>query len=394
MRVAHITATFPPHWTGTGLVCYHNARELARRGHDIHVYTVALPGFPAEETLYGFQVHRLKPLFQIGNAPLLPSLLQLKGFDLIHLHYPFIFGAELIWMVSKIRHIPYVLTYHNDLLGSGLRRRLFEAYFALSAPRVFRGAGKLAAVSLDHAAACKAAPLFRRRWPDVVEISNGVDPEVFRPGLDGGSVRFKLGIPAGAKVITFVGALDRAHPFKGVGYLLRAFARLDDPEAVLLIIGGGDLEPVYKQLASRLGQAERTFFAGVVAHADLPPYYAAADLVILPSFPPESFGMVLVEAMACGRPVIAHNIPGVRSVVSDGQDGFLATPGCLQDLLAKVICLLENASLRTQMGTCGRAKVEAKYAWPKIAAGLEKLYQGILCPDPSRQVFAEARDAL
>lgn len=378
MRIAHVTATFPPYYAGTGLVCYHNALELARRGHQVTVFTAGAPPV-AYQPPPQFEVHRLPALFQLGNAPLLPGLLKLDDFDLIHLHYPFIFGAELIWMVSKIRHIPYVLTYHNDLLGSGLRRWLFEAYFALSAPLVFQGAGKLAAVSMDHAAACKATPLFRRRWPHVVELPNGVNAKIFRPGLDGGSIRRKLGIPAGTKVIAFVGALDRAHPFKGVDYLLQAFSRLGDPDAVLLIIGDGNLRPAYMRLAAELGLAGRTFFAGTVAHTDLPPYYAAADVIVLPSFPPESFGMVLVEAMACGRPVIAHDIPGVRTLIDDGVDGYLIQPGDADALLRQFVQILSMPSYaRLAMGSAGRRKIELKYTWELAGQRLEYIYQQVI----------------
>ena len=261
MRIAHVTATFPPYYAGTGMVCHHNALELARRGHQVTVFTAKAPPV-AFQPPSQFEVRRLPSIFRLGNAPLLPGLLRLDGFDLIHLHYPFIFGAELIWVVSKIRHIPYVLTYHNDLLGGGLRKWLFEAYFALSAPLVFQGTGKLAVVSMDHAAACKATPLFLQRWPDVVELPNGVDVEIFRPGLDGALVKRKLGIPAGAKVIAFVGALDRAHPFKGVDYLLQAFSWLSDPDAVLLIVGDGDLKSAYMRLARGPGRTRLFCWGG------------------------------------------------------------------------------------------------------------------------------------
>lgn len=378
MHIAHVTATFPPYYAGTGMVCYHNAIELARRGHQVTVFTSGDPPV-AYQSPPQIEVRRLYSLFRLGNAPLLPGLLKLDGFDLIHLHYPFIFGAELIWMVSKVRHIPYVLTYHNDLLGGGLRKWLFETYFALSAPLVFQGAGKLGAVSMDHAAACKATPLFRSRWPDVVELPNGVDVEIFRPDLDGGMVKRKLGIPAGSKVIAFVGALDRAHPFKGVDYLLRVFSGMCDSDAVLLIVGDGKLKHAYIRLAAELGLAGRTFFAGLVAHTDLPLYYAAADVVVLPSSPPESFGMVLIEAMACGRPVIAHDIPGVRMLIDDGVDGYLIQPGdaeALQRQLAQILSMPHYDLLA--MGFAGRRKVELKYTWEVAGQRLECIYQQVI----------------
>jgi glycosyltransferase involved in cell wall biosynthesis len=377
MRIAHVTATFPPYYSGTGMVCYHNALGLARLGHQVTVFTANHPPgdytYPREIT-----VRRLSVLFRVGNAPFLPKLLGLGRFDIVHLHHPFIFGAEMIWAVSKAWGIPYIIAHHNDLIGDGLRRYLFDVYSMVSTRLVFGSARKFAVVSFDHAASCRLAPLFRKRWGDVAEVPNGVDVDLFRPGLDGLSVRRHYGIPDDARVILFVGALDRAHHFKGVAHLLRALSRMEDHQAVLMLIGGGDLKDQFIALSGRLGVAKRSLFVGAMSHKQLSRYYAAADVVVLPSFPPESFGVVLIEAMACGKPVIASNLPGVRSVVSDGEDGLLVRPGDVEDLAEKIQMLLDDPQRRREMGERGRDKVEEKYAWPKIIPRLVRVYEEVL----------------
>ena len=374
MRIAHVSATFPPYQGGTGNVCFYNARELAQRGHEVHIYTAAYQGAPALEVREGFTIHRLPALFRFGNAPFLPGLLSIRDFDIIHLHHPFIFGAELIWLVSRMRRIPYVLTHHNDLIGDGMRRYLFDGYSAVSTRIIFDGADKFAVVSKDHAAHCRLAPLFRKRWGDVVEVPNGVDVELFHPGVDGSVVRQQYNIPEDSAVILFVGALDRAHHFKAVDYLIKTFTLIPNKRILLLIVGDGDLRQQFKQLAALSGVADRVIFTGTVPNEELPPYYAAADIFVLPSFPPESFGIVLIEAMACGMPVIAHDIPGVRSVVTDGEDGFLVQPGSSDALTDKIYLLLDNPFLRNEMGKQGQEEVEAKYGWPKIVLKLSALY--------------------
>lgn len=380
MRIAHVTATFPPYYAGTGTVCYHNALGLARLGHDVTVFTAQYPhGEYADSE--EFTVCRLPALFRIGNAPFLPGLLGLKGFDIIHLHHPFIFGAEMVWAVSKARAMPYVLTHHNDLIGDGIRRHLFDAYSAVSAPLVFGGARGFAVVSLDHAAFCRLTPLFQKRWDHVVEVPNGVDIDLFHPSLDGSLVRRRHGISENARLVLFVGALDRAHYFKGADYLLHAFSKIEDDDTVLVIVGDGDLKEQLMALTGELGMAHQVCFAGAVPHSQLGPYYAAADIVILPSFPPESFGVVLIEAMACGKPVIAHDIPGVRSVVRDGVDGLLARPNEAHDLLTKVQVLLDDPFRRRQMGEQGRANAESKYAWPKVVSRLVQVYESAMATD-------------
>ena len=379
MKIAHVTATFPPYHGGTGTVCYHNALGLAQLGHEVTVFTARQAGDEGHHSdPPGVTVRRLPTLFRLGNAPFLPGLLGLKRFDVIHLHHPFIFGAEMVWAASRLRGIPYVLTHHNDLIGDGVRRYLFSAYSALSVRLVLRGASKFAVVSKDHAAHCRLSALFRARWEDVVEIPNGVDTDLFRADLDGTPVRRRHGIPEEARVILFVGALDQAHHYRRVDLLLQAMASLAGKDIYLLVAGDGDRRRHYEAVAARLGLMERVYFLGSIDHSALPQVYGAADVVVLPSQLQESYGLVLIEAMACGKPVVASDLPGVRSVVSDGRDGLLVRPGDVDDLVAKIDWLLEDISCQREMGARGREKAEQRYSWPQVVAQLEAVYNEIL----------------
>jgi glycosyltransferase involved in cell wall biosynthesis len=376
MRIAHVTATFPPYASGTGNVCFYNARELARRGHDVTVFTAAVAGAPARETRDGFEVRRLRPLVRVGNAPLLPQLVTvLRGFDLIHLHYPFISGAELVRLASLVHGVPFVMTLHNDLIGDGARAPLFTAYQKASAWLTVRHAACLCAVSMDHYRSSRLRASVGNVRLKAVEIPNGVDTDRFTPTGESG-VRDRYHIPEDAGLALFVAALDRAHHYKGLDRLLQAMASLDE-DAWLLVVGEGELRARYEEQARTLGVAHRTVFAGAVPHDRLPPFFRDADVGVLPSCAPESFGMVLIEAMACGIPVIASESPGVRSVVSDGADGLLAQPGDVAGLAAALRSLLADPALRRAMGQRGRAKVEAKYAWERIGVQLDWLYADI-----------------
>jgi len=381
MRIAHVTATFPPHYTGTGIVCYYNALGLARLGHEVVIFTADYPlgdhTDPEEIT-----VHRLPAVFRIGNAPLLLGLLELKGFDIIHLHHPFIFGAELIWAVSQARKIPYVITHHNDLIGYGLRRHLFNAYSVLSPWLVLGGARKLAVVSQDHATFSHLAPIFRERWNDLVEIPNCVDTDLFQPKLNGTGMRQRYGISDDDLVVLFVGPLDQAHHYRRVDLLLEAVRMVQEPDLHVFVAGDGDRAAWYRSLTEELGIDSQVHFLGKVPHQDLPKVYAAVDIVVLPSQLQESFGLVLIEAMACGKPVIASDLPGVRSVVSDGEDGLLVRPGDVNDLVEKMQILLGDAHHRHEMGTRGRKKVEEKYVWSKITPRLVQIYKDVLADEP------------
>jgi glycosyltransferase involved in cell wall biosynthesis len=378
MHIAHVTATFPPHHTGTGVVCYYNAIGLAQAGHSVTVLT-------ADDAPLGHRdskqpvVRRLPVLLRFGNAPLLPGLGHLDEFDIVHLHYPFYFGAEIIYARSLLGGPPFVVTYHQDVLFSSWLRFPESLHHHLLGRRVLQRAAKLLATSLDYARDSRLQEFVRSAGAHVAELPNGVDATRFHPGIEAAHLKTHYGLESADRVILFVGALDRAHYFKGVGNLLSALAHIPSEHVRLLIVGDGNLREAYQRQASDLGLGRRVAFCGRVSDNDLPAHYALCDLLALPSTTMgEAFGVVLLEAFACSKPVVASNLPGVRSVVSDGYDGFLVRPDDVQDLAAKMQLLLEDSSRSQAFGERGRAKVEATYDWPKIIPRLEQVYREVL----------------
>jgi glycosyltransferase involved in cell wall biosynthesis len=376
LKVAHVVATFPPYWGGTGNVAFHNALELARRGLDVTVLTADVPldGWRDPPEL---KVRRLAARFRLGNAPFVPGLLAaLTRFDVVHLHWPFIFGAELVWLACRLGGVPYVVTYHHDLRAD--LRWQFGPYQSLVGPPVLGSAARVMPVSLDH---FRASPMYRYASPPrIVEVPNGVDVRRFRPDVEGGSIRRRHGIPEGAVVVGYLGAMDEAHAFKGVPVLIVAFARLTRPDLHLLAVGGGGLQPTYRQQADALGLADRAHWTGTVPADELPAHVAAMDMLVLPSLGAgaESFGIVLIEAMAAGKPVVATSLHGVRRVVEDGYDGFLVPPDDPERLADRLDRLAADRELRRRFGLAGRRKVEARYDWRELAARLEEQYRAVL----------------
>jgi glycosyltransferase involved in cell wall biosynthesis len=317
----------------------------------------------------------------------LPGLfLCLRGFDIIHLHSPFIVGAEMTSLSAALSRVPLVVTYHNDLIGSGgWRDVVFRlATWSLHHLVLYR-ADRVLFVSQGHAETNDQRQVYYHRQASSRVLVNGVDTRIFCPGADQPQVRATLGFPADAPVIGFVSSLDRAHHYKGLDVLLRAMAMPELSHVYLLAVGDGEMKEQYRRQAHALGLSERAVFYGGVPQAELPPLLRACDVVAIPSLVPEALPLTLLESMACSIPVIASDGPGVRSVLCDGEDGLLAKPGDAANLVEKIQVLLDNPHRRREMGARGRAKVEAGYSWEQNATRLEAIYQEVL--DSSTSVY-------
>lgn len=378
MRVALVTATFPPYSGGTGRVCFENAKGLASLGHRVDVFTAG-KNERASQPMEGVTVHWLPAWASVGNAPLTPELFKLGTYDIVHLHYPYVFGQEIVWARSFQHRMRLVITYHQDLLLTGMMGAAVRLHHAVVGNAILRRAARLVVTSLDYASASRVAPILSARPTRVTEVANGVNVQRFRPDLDGSAIRERHGWSSDDQIVTFVGGLDTPHYFKGVEHLIRAVSFIPDNRVKLMIIGDGDLRPKYEALARNLGLGARAHFTGHVSDEELPLHYAASDVAVLPSTTQgEAFGIVLLEAMACGKPVIASSLPGVRSVVDHDVNGLLTPPADAEKLSQAIGRLLSSADTRFQMGVQGRRKVEQRYDWPAIVSRLESVYAEVL----------------
>ncbi len=363
---------------GAGTTAFHLSRGLAERGHHVEVFTARAGGQPPDAG--GVVVHRLEPLAAIGNAPLIPRIATLTDFDVLHLHHPFIFGAELL-LAGRLRSrsAAVVVSYHNRLIGEGARRCMFFAYEETVGRTLMRAADRICVVSRAHAATVSYLRATARRRPErVAVVPNGVDVERFRPGPDAAGVRGAHGIPPGALVAAFVATLDRAHFSKRLDLALDAVVHAGDAEVHLLVVGGGEWLDRYRAEAAQRGLAGRVHFLGALGHDRLPDALRACDLLMLTS-DLESFGIVLLEAMASGLPTLSTDLPGVLEVVRSGETGLVAPRGdarALGEGLRRLGAMGPEG--RAAMGRRGRAECERRYAWPGVVAELEDVYGAAL----------------
>jgi D-inositol-3-phosphate glycosyltransferase len=217
--------------------------------------------------------------------------------------------------------------------------------------------------------------------PDhVAVVPPGVDLSMFQP-IDRDEARRTIGYGAG-RLLLFVGRLER---LKGVEVAIRALALLRDrahDDVRLLILGedsrdGDESEKDrLKELAAAAGVRDRVDFLGSVAHHELPFFYSAADVCVMPSYS-ESFGLVALEAQACGRPVVGSGVSGLRSVVRDEVSGYLLDshdPAMYAERMGR---LLDNPELAQQMGRRGRLLAQ-RFSWTRTADRLQSLFDGVV----------------
>jgi glycosyltransferase involved in cell wall biosynthesis len=380
LRIAHLTATFPPYPGGAGNTAFRFAVGQAERGHHVEVFTAAAHGEPPDTD--GAIVHRLEPLLQIGNAPLIPAIARLEGFDVLHLHYPFIFGVELLLagrLRRRGRQQAVLVHYKNQLIGEGLRRPLFAAYERAWPPLLVRAADRVCVLSAEHADSVPYLRTLRRNRPErVVVMPNGVDADLFTPG-ENAALRERLGIPEDGVAAAFVATLDRAHHFKRLDLAIDGLARAGEERVHLVVAGDGELRPEFERQAAEAGAADRVHFLGRIPHAELPDVLRACDFAVLTTEPPESFGIVLIEAMACGLPVIATDYPGVTAVVEPHLNGLLVAPGDADAVAAAIRELVAACPEgRRRLGAAGRAKAVREWSWPRLLDRMDTAYRAAI----------------
>ncbi|MFH9730896.1 glycosyltransferase family 4 protein [Streptomyces sp. NPDC017260] len=211
----------------------------------------------------------------------------------------------------------------------------------------------------------------------MTQLPPGVDERTFHPDSGGEKVRARLGLTERPVVV----CVSRLVPRKGQDTLIRAMPRVLDaePDAVLLIVGGGPYEKDLRRLAADTGVAASVHFTGAVPWSELPAHYGAGDVFAMPcrtrrgGLDVEGLGIVYLEASATGLPVVAGDSGGAPDAVLDGETGWVVRGGDEEQAADRVVTLLGDAELRRRMGERGRAWVEEKWRWDLLAKRLEAL---------------------
>jgi len=302
-------------------------------------------------------------------APTIKAVLAEENFDIIHLHEPFM--PMLCTTVLRKAQTKMVGTFHAFAGSPGYN---FAKPLTIRFLRKwFRNLDGKIAVSEP------AMEFANKHLPGHYDIiPNGIDLEHFSPDVspidefcDG-----KLNI-------LFVGRLEKR---KGANYLLKAYQRVKEeiPNSRLLLVGPGTrLRKKYEKQVRR-NRLKDVVFVGHAAYDELPRYYKTADIFCAPATGSESFGIILLEAMAIGKPIVASNIDGYARLVSNGVEGLLVPPRDEKMLAEALISLMNDEPLRQQMGARGQIKAR-EYDWKLLAQRVLDYYISVLNKSPQKE---------
>ncbi len=400
MRILALSPTFLPIVGGAELVIYEVYRRLAS-SHDVCVLTPEIEldrqvNWSADEypERFNFEVKRfvdrfsllklrghrmlrgLIPPFSLSAGQAMARAVQELKPDVINCHYAVPTGLAAV-VIGRMNHIPVVLTLAGRDVPGPTTPPLWKFYDRLIA----RLATDVTYIS-DY---CRVAIYGALHEGKGRTIYGGVDVHEFNPQVQRQSVRRDLGLHNDSLVLL---ALQRLSPEKRVDVVLRSMTHiLRGCENVSLVIGGAGSEgPYLRELSRELGMEDHVIFTGYIPDNELPQYFAMADIFVFHSTY-ETFGLVLAQAMAAGKPIVSVRTTAVPEIVEDGANGILVEPLNPQAIAQAVLTLAADGELREKMGQSGRHRAVEKFDWDHIAAQ----YETVLMESASSQTRERGR---
>ncbi|BAD85080.1 glycosyltransferase, family 4 [Thermococcus kodakarensis KOD1] len=368
LKIALVSDWYYPKLGGVAVHMHDLALYLRERGHEVDIITnnrktgkedelrelgiglVKVPGkiFPSASLNVS--------AFAKGYGLLEPLV---RGYEVVHGHHAFTpLSLKAAMAARKLGKGSVVTThsinYENSFTIRTMSRASYPYYrYHLTYPH------RIIAVS-------KASREFIKRFTRVPVriVPNGINIERFDIPVSKEEAKELLNLDG--KVVLYVGRLE---PRKGVGTLISA---MKDVDGTLLVAGSGSMLPVLRNKAKLLGISNRVKFLGTVSYSILPLYYRASDVFVLPSLS-EAFGIVLLEAMASGTPVVGTKVGGIPEIV-DGC-GMLVPPGNARALSSAINEILNNQNLERKLGKLGKRRVERVYDWSVVVKSVERVYR-------------------
>jgi glycosyltransferase involved in cell wall biosynthesis len=370
MKILQTPVRFPPHTGGVENYVWNLSHELAKAGHEVTVICSDENGNKTDnEEITGITVKRIPYIGKIANTnitPTLPIELLKEDYDVIHTHIPTPWSADWSAVSALIKNKPLIVTYHNDITGKGAMKYVAEAYNNTLLRATLKKSSKIIATQSKN----PETSLYLKKYQDKIEIiPTGVDIERFKP----------VETEECENTLFFLGVLDKYHEYKGLSCLLHAMSRVKKriPGIKLIVGGTGELLEHYRKQTAAMDLSGSVSYAGHIAENQLTGYYNRCSAFVLPSTSAaqEGFGMVLLEAMACGKTVITTEITGIAERVRRTDSGTIVKQNDAESLSDAIITLMEDPQKTKAMGANAR-KLAMEYSWEKITRKVERIYEG------------------
>lgn len=393
MKVLQVVSSFAPAYAygGPARSSYKISKNLAEMGHDVTVYTTDAYDDeqrydPSEHAIPmpGLDVHRFRNVsntlayeFNLCLAPGMYRTLRrtVDDFDIVHVEEFRTPQAELARRAATRGGVPYVMQTRGGVPRT-LRSRQKWVFDKLAGEHLFRDAARIIATSESESN--EYFDVFPETNPNKIRhVPNGVDLDVYREVPASGNFRSEFGLNTDTPLVLFVGRLD---DMKGVDLLIDGFTEIREanPDAQLFLVGPDDgLQDDLTAQAARFGLAEHVHFVGPLYDTAKLQAYVDADVFVLPSkYRYESFGNVVIEAMACGTAVVLTEKCGASEwIPAKAGRTVEASPA---DIAAGIIEILGDDDIRAEMATTGRELVLEQFNWGAVAESIEDIYNEVL----------------
>jgi glycosyltransferase involved in cell wall biosynthesis len=368
VRVVQLGKYYYPYVGGIETHLYTLCHELVPE-LELDVIVANVERRTVRELHEGIRVTRCASYGHLASTSISPGMaweLSRRDYDVVHLHLPHPVGAASYLASKKPRHHRLIVSYHSDVV----RQQRLMRFYAPLVDRLLARADTVIATSPNY---LLTSPVLQRFESKCKVVPYGIDLELFRKTPERAQKAAEIrALHGDAPLLVAVGRLIY---YKGFEYAIRALQRVENAE--LMLIGDGPLRGPLERLARDLGLARRVHFLGEMPNDEIPPYYFASDLYVFPSIArSEAFGIVQLEAMACGLPVINTDLPsGVPFVSRHGETG-LTVPPCDDVALARAIEeLLAAPERRRAMAAAARARVEREFTKETLAARVLSYYR-------------------
>ena len=373
MKFLVFTSDYKPRAGGIAQHCYNVARGLENHGDEALVLTVKKPGWRDFDRLQTFKTRRIADVPCLRNIVFMFCIVRLY----IKHRFDFIYSgitrpcAELSFLVSLLLPVKSVIAVHGYEVAFSDTTVRGKIKYALRFVRTFVYNHSYKIIAVSNYTKQKLVESGVR--PEKIEVvPNGVDTTVFHPGEKHTAIIDKHNLGA-RKIILTVGTLTER---KGHELVIKALPEVLQhiPDAVYLVPGAGAKERELKNLAAKLNLQDRVIFLGYVPKEDLIKLYNTCDVFVMVSkisgSSVEGFGIVYLEANACGKPVLAGRLGGVVDAVVDGETGVLVNPENPKEVAAGLIKLLKDQALARRLGRKGHARVQNEFSRDRLVSGM------------------------